>query len=199
MFGTDATYEVIHSSAMFAGKSSELIRRVRRLRCAGRRVLLATSARDDRHGPDTPVTTHDQGSMHAFRARSFADIVTEAKAEASDVVAIDEAQMFASGFKEGVAMLLSADISVIAAGLDTTWDLKQFGEWVDTHRLADKRTHLVAVCARCPRDGHAPPKDAAFTDRIQIGTPSAKSDGIVVGGAETYVPVCRKCWGNREG
>lgn len=185
------TYKII-TGCMFAGKSSELLRRVRRMRRRGWKVLLATSALDSR-STHTHDGVHAEEEFHVLRAASATQIAEAALLQRAKLCAIDEAQMFGDDFEDAVSRMLRAGTSVIAAGLDTKWDGTPFGAWVHTHPEADKRKHLRAVCGRCMRN------NAVFTDvRTAESTGAMSGSDIHVGGEERYVAVCRTCHGVRD-
>jgi thymidine kinase len=66
--------------------------------------------------------------------------------------------------------------------LDGTFQRKVFGNIMNLVPLAEKVTKLSAVCVTCCNE-------AAFTQR------TIESKEIeLIGGAEMYKPVCRKCF-----
>jgi len=79
-------------------------------------------------------------------------------------------------------MCLAADEghTVIVAGLDGDFKRKRFGQVVDLTPLADAVVKLTAECAIC---GSPAPFTARTVDEM---------DQTLVGGAESYVPVCRR-------
>ena len=80
---------------MFAGKTEELLRRVRRAVIAGRRVVVIGHALDTRHGADR-VASHIGVGFPALAAARPEDIEAVVP-DGTDVVAIDEAQFFGPG------------------------------------------------------------------------------------------------------
>ena len=79
---------------MFSGKSTELLRRLKRHEIAKKRVFLVKHTSDDRYeGSDTSVVTHDQRSARAtIIAKSLKESLIDSKAyENADVIGIDEA------------------------------------------------------------------------------------------------------------
>ncbi len=89
--------EVI-TGGMFAGKTEELIRRLRRAKIAGQRVLVIYHAADTRSTPST-IESHDKYTFAARPVGSLDEIVeTIALAmdddRPIDVLGIDEAQFF---------------------------------------------------------------------------------------------------------
>ena len=81
--------EVI-SGPMFAGKTEELLRRVRRALIAGRRVAVVGHVLDDRHGADR-LTSHAGLDHPSIAVSSAADVARAVDAE-TEILAIDEAQ-----------------------------------------------------------------------------------------------------------
>ena len=78
---------------MFAGKSTELMRRIRRHKLAYKRCLVIKYARDQRHGEkETELSTHDNNRISAVPCNNLYDAITEARD--SDVIGIDEAQFY---------------------------------------------------------------------------------------------------------
>ncbi|XP_058022553.1 thymidine kinase, cytosolic isoform X2 [Ahaetulla prasina] len=78
---------------MFSGKSTELMRRVRRFQIAQYKCLLIKYAKDTRYCVNG-VSTHDRNTMEAMSACSLKDVQQEALNSA--VIGIDEGQ-FAFG------------------------------------------------------------------------------------------------------
>jgi thymidine kinase len=80
--------------------------------------------------------------------------------------------------------LANKGIVVIVAALDSTFQRKPFGNIINLVPLAEKVYKLTAVCVYCS-------EPAAFTQR------TVESQEIeLVGGAESYKPVCRQCFNN---
>ena len=105
---------------MFAGKTEELLRRVRRAVIAGRQVVVIGHALDTRHGADR-VASHIGLGVPALAVASPEDIEAVVP-DGTDIVAIDEAQFFGPGLVPVVARLADRGLVVIVAGLDVTFD-----------------------------------------------------------------------------
>lgn len=71
---------------------------------------------------------------------------------------------------------------VILAALDGDFRRKPFGRVLELIPMAEKVDKLTAVCTSCCRD-------ASFTKRIVASTQIE-----LIGGAESYRPVCRQCF-----
>ncbi|WP_123308931.1 thymidine kinase [Cellulomonas sp. PhB143] len=173
---------------MFAGKSEELLRRVRRLQVAGRAVDVVTHALDTRRGVGA-VTSHAGARLDA---RTVASASALAAGVPDDVgaVAVDEAQFFGPGLVDAVEGLADRGLVVIVAGLDVTYDARPFEPMVSLAALAERVDRLTAVCAVCGRDApfhvraDAPPSAGGGADAL---APVAEH----VGGSETYEARCR--------
>ena len=162
---------------MFSGKSTELIRRVKRHIVIGDRVLVVNSDRDTR-SHESVVRTHDAQVATCEKVARLSDL----EYEVYDVIAVDEAQFF-TGLRDFVEHALSIGKRVILAGLDGDFQQRPFGELFSVLPMADSVLKLCALCMGC-RDGTPGP----FTKRCVESTAQE-----LVGGSESYKAVCRKC------
>ncbi|OLT53954.1 thymidine kinase [Cellulosimicrobium sp. CUA-896] len=173
---------------MFAGKTEELLRRVRRAQVAGRRVLVVGHVLDTRRGADV-VSSHSGLSVPS-RSVSGPDELEEVVGRDGpwDLVAVDEAHFFGPRLVDAVQRLADAGAVVVVAGLDVTFDARPFEPLPSLAALAERVAKLTAVCAVCG-------EDAAFHLRTTADPPGA-GDALVaaashVGGAEAYEARCR--------
>jgi thymidine kinase len=163
---------------MFSGKSTELVRRVQRYRHAKKSCLVINHASDKRYGANA-VITHNTQKLEAVSCVRLCDVTEQALAH--DVVAIDEGQFF-DDLVDAVDKLADSGVTVIVAGLDSTFQRRPFSNICELVARAESVTKLLAVCLRCG-------DDAAFTRRLTTDTQTN-----LVGGAETYMPSCRRCF-----
>jgi thymidine kinase len=176
--------EVI-SGVMFAGKSEELIRRVRRAIIAKKHVQVFKSHLDDRYGLYR-VTTHDGLSVEAQPADSSAEIMREVRPD-TEVVAIDEAQFLDAGVIEVCTALAKRGVRVIVAGTDTDFRGEPFGAMPQLLAVAEVIDKLHAICVQCG-------DPACRNQRLIDGRPARyDSPTIMVGGSESYEARCRHC------
>ena len=77
---------------MFSGKTTELIRRVRRHVTAAKKCLLVKYRGDNRYTEDPLLSTHDHTRMAAKAVSALAEVANAAWHY--DVIAIDEGQFF---------------------------------------------------------------------------------------------------------
>jgi thymidine kinase len=176
--------EVI-AGVMFAGKSEELIRRVRRAIIARKHVQVFKSHLDDRYGLYR-VTTHDGLSVEAQPADSSAEIMREVRPD-TEVVAIDEAQFLDPGVVEVCTALANRGMRVIVAGTDTDFRGEPFGSMPQLLAVAEVIDKLHAICVQCG-------DPACRNQRLIDGRPARyDSPTIMVGGSESYEARCRHC------
>nr|XP_060620359.1 thymidine kinase, cytosolic [Anolis sagrei ordinatus] len=163
---------------MFSGKSTELMRRVRRFQIAQYKCLLIKYAKDTRYSVNG-VSTHDRNTMEAVSACCLKDVHQEALSSA--VIGIDEGQFFPDIIEFCEAMA-NAGKTVIVAALDGTFQRKAFGNILQLVPLAESVVKLNAVCMECFRE-------ASYTKRL-----GAEKEVEVIGGADKYHSVCRVCY-----
>uniref|UniRef100_A0A6J0VBW6 Thymidine kinase n=1 Tax=Pogona vitticeps TaxID=103695 RepID=A0A6J0VBW6_9SAUR len=163
---------------MFSGKSTELLRRVRRFQIAQYKCLLIKYAKDTRYCVNG-VSTHDRNTMEAVLACCLKDVHQEALSSA--VIGIDEGQFFPDVVEFCEAMA-NAGKTVIVAALDGTFQRKAFGNILQLVPLAESVVKLNAVCMECYRE-------ASYTKRL-----GAEKEVEVIGGADKYHSVCRVCY-----
>ena len=77
---------------MFAGKSTELLKRVKRFEIAGKKTLCIKYSADTRYSKDA-ISTHDLQIKSAFACKKLSDI-SDHDWSCFDVIGIDEGQFF---------------------------------------------------------------------------------------------------------
>jgi thymidine kinase len=175
--------EVI-AGPMFAGKTEELLRRVRRAVIAGRKVQVFTHALDTRRGTGR-LATHAGLDYPSVAASSAADIEREVR-PGTDLVAIDEAHFFGTDLVAVIGRLAARGMVVVVAGLDVTFAGLPFEPLPSLMALAERVDKLTAICAICGRD-------AVYHVRL-ASTEATAADLVVehVGGLEKYQARCRR-------
>lgn len=170
---------------MFAGKSEELIRRIRRIIYAKKKVIVFKPQIDNRYSEDE-VVSHNKRSVKCYNLKSSKDVN---KYITDDVyaVAFDEVQFMDEGIIDVCQELASKGIRVICAGLDNDFRGEPFSIMPKLLCIAEYVTKLTAICNVC---GH----NATRTQRIVNGVPANYEDPIVIiGASESYEPRCRHC------
>lgn len=170
---------------MFAGKSEELIRRLRRLDYAKKKYLVFKPAIDDRYSKDE-VVSHLKNKAKAIPLKKASDILKYVKDDI-EVVGIDEFQFFDEDIISVCEELANRGVRVICAGLDNDFRGVPFPISANMLARAEFVTKLTAICVKCG----AP---ATMTQRLVNGKPASIHDAVVlVGGTESYEPRCRHC------
>ena len=181
----------IITGCMFSGKTEELIRRLERVRIAGRAFLLFKPTIDDRYATRA-IVTHYGREFEAIplapgeeRLGALIDTVGRDRLDAASVVAFDEGNFFSDRLTSLCEALVGMGKRVIVAGLDLTFAGEPFGPMGVLMSLADRVDKLHAVCVKC---GGV----ATRSQRLIDGEP-APVDGpvIQVGGVGSYEARCR--------
>lgn len=170
------------AGGMFAEKSTELQRRGRRLKRAGKKVLYFKPDFDNRYSEDK-IVTHDGEvvdalnlSVDAYRPLLNIDFMD------TDVVLIDEVQFFGTDIHRDIEIVLSRypKLQIIVAGLDLDYAGNPFFTTALLMATAEKVIKLNAVCVKCGADSWVSYK-VANGKRIELGT-------------DEYKPMCRSCY-----
>jgi len=173
-----AHLEIIMGS-MFSGKTSELIRRLKRHQVIRDKVLVINSKKDIRNMSEV-LQTHDQNTFGCIKTLDLSSVLETKYYYEAHVVAVDEVQFF-EGLRPFVEQALRDGKHVILAGLDGDFRQRVFGELLELIPLADDVTKLKALCMEC-LDGTLGP----FTKRT-----STRTEQEFVGDADVYRAVCR--------
>ena len=169
---------------MFAGKSEELIRRLRTLSYAHKKIVSFKPAIDDRYDK-TKIASHDGEMFDAYAIKSAKDIYQFVD-DKTEVVAIDEVQFFGTEVSDIIEDLADKGMRVICAGLDLDFRGEPFGPMPTLLSRAEFVTKLSAACTIC---GCA----ATRTQRLIDGNPANYDDPVIlVGAKESYQARCRK-------
>jgi len=180
------TIEVI-CGPMFAGKSEELIRRIKRLLIAKKTALIFKHALDTRYD-DKKIVAHSGASLDAIPVKDSKELLEILRRKDHvDVVGIDEANFFDDGIIRVVDDLAKEGRHVFVAGLDKDFRGEPFGPMATLLAKADYVSKLDAICMRCG-------SLATMTQRIVNDKIPHYNDPVkVVGASEKYEARCRKC------
>ncbi|TNV76075.1 hypothetical protein FGO68_gene8572 [Halteria grandinella] len=163
---------------MFSGKSTELLRRLKRYEIGGHRILRVKFAEDTRYSNDS-ISTHDRQTTKAVGAKLLSEIGD--LWTTFDVIGIDEGQFFedVATFAESAA---NTGKVVIVAALDTTCVRTMFPTIVALLPKCEKVKKLQAICRGCNHQ-------ASFHIRT-----APKHVTQMIGGEDMYKPMCRECY-----
>ena len=181
----DGWIEVITGS-MFAGKTEELIRRIKRIEYAKKEIIVFKPTIDNRYS-DGEVVSHNNKRTKSINAKTSLEIKEYLKDKHPYAIAIDEVQFFDKGIIEVCEHCADSGIRVIVAGLDKDFRGEPFGVMPYLLSRAEYVTKLQAICQKCGQP-------ATRTQRLINGVPADYNDPIIlVGAQESYEARCRHC------
>lgn len=176
--------EVI-TGCMFAGKTEELIRRIKVLEYAHKNIVVFKPLIDNRY--DSQMVVSHAGSKVDGHAIACAKDIMRYINEEVEVVAIDEVQFFDEEIIEICDQLAGNGKRVIVSGLDMDFRGEPFKVMPALLTKAEFVTKLTAVCTICG-------SPATRTQRLINGKPASYHDPIIqVGASERYEARCRHC------
>lgn len=181
----DGWIEVIAGS-MFAGKTEELLRRVKRMEYAKKDVIVFKPKIDDRYSKDE-VVSHNNRRIKSINISKASDIYQYISNPLPYAIAIDEVQFLDNEVIDICEKYADKGVRVIVAGLDKDFRGEPFGVMPLLLARAEYVTKLEAICQVCG----AP---ATRTQRLINGKPASVDDPIIlVGAKEQYEARCRHC------
>ena len=166
---------------MFAQKTTELLRRIRRYKAIGHSVLVVNYAGDTRYGTNK-IASHDVDTYDAICVKWLQDVAHLVESGTYQVVIIDEGQFFNDLYTFVTKWADKLPIHIVVAGLDGDSNRNPFGDMLRLIPHAEAVERLTAFCAEC-KDG----TEAHYSKRI-----SRTVEQVEIGGADRYIPVCRK-------
>ena len=187
---TDSTtgYLEIIYGPMKSGKTSRLLQLYKQFKFCEIPVMVINHCKDTVHS-DTQLSSHDKIMIPCIQANKLTDlfdfaqdIVLMEQFANTKVILINEAQFFDDIVPWVTTAVEKYHKNVYICGLNSDFQRKPFGNWLDLQQICDKVTHLHSWCGICKK------QQALFSHRL-----SCETDKIVIG-ADNYIPVCRKCW-----
>jgi thymidine kinase len=176
---------------MNSGKSIEVLRVAHNYEEQGKKVLLFTPSVDDRFGVGM-ITSRIGMQKQAIVVDEHLDMMQMAIDEKPNCILVDEAQFLTM---QQVARLLDIvdelNIPVIAYGLRADFLGHLFEGSSHLLALADTIEEIKTVCWYCD-------KKAIMNMRCKDGQPIFQGEQIQIGGNESYIPVCRKCYASKK-
>ena len=166
---------------MYSGKSSELIRRVKRLQTINQPYIIYNSHHDQRYG-NSGVYTHNNTHIPSHMIDNLVEQLETHPFKVSTTIFIDEAQFFDDDLLPICKELASNGARVIVAGLDTDYRGLPFGPMPELMCEADYLDKLRAICVKCGNP-------ATYTQRR-----TKDSEQILIGETDIYEARCRNCF-----
>jgi len=173
---------------MGSGKSIDLLKASYNYKERGKKPLLITSTIDNRYG-SCKITTRIGISEKAYafsKEDNIYEYISSIRNDV-DVVLADEAQFFSREQIQQLSDIVDIlDIPVICYGLRSDFQNKLFPGSHELLAIADKIEEMKTMC-ECG-------KKATCNLRIINGDIVTEGKQIFIGGNESYLPVCRKCY-----
>jgi thymidine kinase len=174
---------------MFAQKTTELLRRVRRYRSIGYHVLVINYIGDTRYGKEC-IASHDKEVEKAICVSTLAEVDHMARSQEFQVIVIDEGQFFPDLFQYVTMWADTLPVHIVIAGLDGTSERKPFGDILNLIPHAEEVERLEAFCSVCGDGTIANYSQYKGLRSVENGANTKEE--VVIGGTEIYRPVCRK-------
>lgn len=156
----------------------------------GMRVWLLKPAADTRDDRDI-VKSRIGLSAPAEAIGADVDLFSvfqEREREFYDVIIADEAQFFTPAQIDALRHIVDTyNVPVFCYGLRTDFRTKLFAGSMRLFEIADSITELKTVCA-CGN------KAMVNARLAEDGTVLTQGEQILLGGNESYLPMCYKCW-----
>ena len=170
--------------AMFAGKTSELLKRILWAEHQGKKILVIKPIIDNRYS-EKFIQTHNNLNHQCFPMNNWDEVNNnyEISKKNFDMVFLDEVQFMESKITiSNVEKYLNLGVDIVCAGLDQDsrgkpWDTSSF-----LLGLSDKITKIYGFCNVCGLEATKTYRKIQGGDRTQVGS------------ADIYEPRCLKHW-----
>ena len=170
---------------MVAGKTEEIIKRIKVFEYAKKNVVAIKPTIDNRYS-EGEVVSHNKRSVKSINIQSSSEIMNYITDDVF-AVAFDEVQFMDEAILNVIDSLASMGKRVICAGLDNDFRGEPFSIMPQLLCMAEYVTKLTAICNVCGAS-------ATRTQRIVNGKPAFYEDPtIIIGASESYEPRCRHC------
>ena len=163
---------------MFAGKTTELLRRCNKHNITGKQVLRVKFSADLRYGGAFKIGTHSGPQQPALPSHTLAELGDQWMAY--DVIGVDEGQFF-SDIVEFAEKAANHGKVVVISSLQGTFLRGAFPSILTLIPKCEKIKKLTAICKLCKQN-------ASFTFRT-----ASKDNTNMIGGENMYMPLCREC------
>lgn len=178
---------------MFAGKTEELIKRLRRMEQYEHKNVVVFKPKTDTRSGDGKLKTNKNDTFPAIDIEDSYEVFKKLSAKKFqdgkhiNVVAFDEVQFFQETIYNVIQELLARGYDVIAAGLKLDFRGEPFLSSVLLVGLVKRSSDLLILNSCCSVCG----EDAELPERIINGKPARYTDPVkLVGGKESYQPKC---------
>ena len=170
--------------AMFAGKTSELLKRILWAKHQNKKIIVIKPSLDDRYSNEK-IITHNDLSHECYAMNDWSTTLKKFTFEKSevDIVLLDEIQyMDTNQTLHNVEIILSKGIDVVCAGLDQDSRGKPWETSSMLLGLSDKIVKIYGFCNVCGLEATKTYRKTEGGERTQVGA------------ANIYEPRCLKHW-----
>ena len=170
--------------AMFAGKTSELLKRILWAKHQNKKIIVIKPVIDNRYSQEK-IITHNDLSHDCFSMKSWEEVNNNFvfKSNLVNVVFLDEIQfMHTKQTLENIEIILNNGIDVVCAGLDQDSRGKPWETSSMILGLSDKILKIYGFCNVCGMEATKTYRKEEGGDRTQVGA------------ANIYEPRCLKHW-----
>ena len=170
--------------AMFAGKTSELLKRILWAKHQNKKIIVIKPSIDDRYS-NKKIITHNDLSHECYAMSDWATTLKKFIFDKSqvDVVFLDEIQfMDTKHTLNNVEIILNKGIDVVCAGLDQDSRGKPWETSSMLLGLSDKIVKIYGFCNVCGIEATKTYRKTEGGERTQVGA------------ANIYEPRCLKHW-----
>ena len=170
--------------AMFAGKTSELLKRILWAKHQNKKIIVIKPIIDDRYD-QKKIITHNDLSHECFSMNSWQHVNDNFKFQKDlvDMVFLDEIQfMDTNETIENVELILNNGIDVVSSGLDQDSRGKPWETSSMLLGLSDKIIKIYGFCNVCGMEATKTYRKTEGGGRTQVGA------------ADIYEPRCLKHW-----
>ena len=170
--------------AMFAGKTSELLKRILWAKHQGKKILVIKPNIDNRYS-EKLLITHNNLSHDCYAMKNWKKTLDDCSINKKnyDIVFLDEIQfMDSKETVDNIEIILNQGIDVVCAGLDQDsrgkpWETSSF-----MLGLSDKITKIYGFCNVCGLEATKTFRKVQGGERTQVGA------------SDIYEPRCLKHW-----
>lgn len=170
---------------MFAGKSCELIRRIRLLKVLKKEYIVVKPKIDNRYDDlydSNMIVSHNFDKEHCVVLDKMSDIYLNNLTNINTIF-VDEAQFFDDLIDAVKSLVEDYKINVVITGLDGDSNRNKFGHILELIPFANTCTKINASCIMC-LDGTPAPFSYRKTHN--------NHEQILIGSGDNYMSLCRK-------
>jgi len=184
---------------MYAGKTTQLMKKARKHRYANKKVLVVKPSIDDRFGKSEAVS-HDNIRMDAVSLNLLSDCFS--MIDDFDVICIEEGQFF-HDLTISSDLLANMGKHVIISMLNGTFERTKFplSDSNNIFCIADDIIMLKAVCVECGNNAvysklknETKHRDNGLIFGSIAIEKNPENDNQILQEEFTYIPLCRKCF-----